>query len=300
MRYRAWWLGSLLGFATWAAVAQAPRVETLRFDDTTGQVAVASGRITGGDSVDLILAASGGERIVAVLEAGDLGYFNLLPPGSNDEAIFIGSTSGERFEGTLEQPGEYRFRIYQMRASARRGESFDYTLRVERTPARAAGAASSAAAYEETLTLHGVSYHVSSPNRARGNSLRIVPKGLADNSEIVRPVDGIVLGAEIADLDIDQAPEIYVYVREPGEDAKMSLVAFASNRNRSLSEIALPPLEDIPGATLGYGGHDAMAVVESTFARRFPIDSGRYRQIQYHLAKGEAGWILKFDRMDEF
>jgi hypothetical protein len=283
-----------------AVVAQAPRVERLRFDDATGQVAIASGRVAGSDSVDLVLEASGGERVVAVLAAGTNGYFNLLPPGSNGEAIFIGSTSGNRFEGTLQQPGEYRFRIYQMRASARRGESFDYTLRVERTPPPEARGSSSTTAYQETLAMHGVTYRVSSPNRLRGNTLRIVPEGLVDNSEIVLPVDGAVVGAEIADLDIDQAPEVYVYVRHSGDDGKLSLVAFSSNRNRSMSGIFLPPIEDVPGAAVGYSGHDAMAVVESAFARRFPIAGGKYRQLQYRLAKGESGWTLKFDRMDEY
>jgi hypothetical protein len=44
----------------------------------------------------------------------------------------------------------------------------------------------------------------------------------------------------------------------------------------------------------------AMAVVESEFAHRFPIGEGRMRQLQYRLVAGEAGWILKFDRMTEF
>lgn len=294
---RGWLLAAFAVMLAGGAMAQAPRSEPLRFD-AGGTVAVASGRVTGSDGIDLVLAARGGEHVVAVLEAGSNGYFNVLPPGSTGEAIFIGSTSGERFEGTLEQAGEYRFRIYQMRASGRRGESFEYTLRVERTaPAVAAGAAP---AFKQSLSLHGVSYDVSSPNLARGNSLRIVPRGLADNSEIVQPIDGIVTGAEIGDLDVDQAPEVYVYVRLPGDDARMALVAYSSNRNRSLSAIHLPPLEDVPGAAAGYAGRDGMAVVESAFARRFPLDGGRWRQLQYRLAKGEASWVLKFDRMDEF
>jgi hypothetical protein len=89
-------------------------------------------------------------------------------------------------------------------------------------------------------------------------------------------------------------------VREPGAEQRMSLVAYASNRNKSLSTIHLPPLEDVPGAAAGYAGHDAMAVVESVFARRFPIPGDKTRQIQYRLTQGEASWVLKFDRMDEF
>jgi hypothetical protein len=215
--------------------------------------------------------------------------------------MFIGSVEGNRYSGTLDAPGDYRFRIYQMRASARRGETTDYTLRVEVD--RGEQAAGSAG-FREVQSLHGISFEVTSPNRDRGNTLRIVPSGLVDDSEIVQPIDGIVVGAEVADLNIDPAPEIYVYVRPAGAGVgageTTTLVAYASNRNRSLSTIALPPLEDVPGASEGYAGGDAMAVIESRFARRFPIGDGRYRQLQYRLVKGEASWMLEFERMTEF
>jgi hypothetical protein len=259
--------------------------------------ALAKGRLVGDDTIDYVFTARGGENVTAVLESGSIGYFNVLPPGSSGEAIFIGSSAGNRFSGTLEAPGEYRFRVYQMRASARRGQATDYTLRVEVAPGDAAPAASG---FRELLQMHGITYEVTSPNLPRGNTLRIVPRGLADNSEIVQPIDGTVDGAEIADLSIDQAPEVYVYVRLPGDDRRLSLVAYASNRNKSLSTIFLPPLDDVPGAAVGHAGHDAMAVVESVFAWRFPIPGGRNRQLQYRLTQGEASWVLKFDRMDEF
>jgi hypothetical protein len=54
-------------------------------------------------------------------------YFNVLVPGG-DSALFVGSTSGETFEGTLPADGDYTVRTYLMRNAARRGESSDYTL----------------------------------------------------------------------------------------------------------------------------------------------------------------------------
>jgi hypothetical protein len=56
-------------------------------------------------------------------------------------------------------------------------------------------------------------------------------------------------------------------------------------------------------------GHDEFAVVEGTFVQRFPIygdgdvnarPSGRTRQLQYKLRRGEAGWVLKLDRVVEY
>ena len=55
-----------------------------------------------------------------------------MPPGSEAEAIFIGSTSGHTFEGGFDKPGQYRIRVYQMRSAARRGTVSDYTLSVRR------------------------------------------------------------------------------------------------------------------------------------------------------------------------
>ena len=56
-------------------------------------------------------------------------YFNVLPPGS-DEAMFIGSTSGNRFEAALPADGIYTIRVYLMRNAARRNETAQYTLQV--------------------------------------------------------------------------------------------------------------------------------------------------------------------------
>jgi hypothetical protein len=57
-------------------------------------------------------------------------YFNVLPPGSNDVAIFVGSTGGNEWTGQLAADGEYTIRVYLTRSAARRNESASYTLSV--------------------------------------------------------------------------------------------------------------------------------------------------------------------------
>jgi hypothetical protein len=113
----------------------------------------------------------------------------------------------------------------------------------------------------------------------------------------------------VADLNNDQSPEIYVYGREPGPQARGLLVAYSANNKKSLSEIYLPPLTEHQGASAGYNGHDEMAVLEGVFGRRFPIfgqggdpssPTGKTRQLQYKLTAGEAGWVLKLDKMIEY
>jgi hypothetical protein len=291
-------LGILLASSVPTHAADGIRKEAIQFAKGSSGASV-SGRITGDETVDYTLRAKAGQKLHVHLKAdSSMAYFNVLPPGSSGEAIFIGSTLGDTFEGTLEKDGEYTVRVYQMRAGARRGESAQYTLST-----RIDGAASAAAAkgFDQTLEMFGVSFHVSSPNAANGNTVTIKPSGLSkDNSAFTEEVTGVVLRAEVNDLNVDQSPEVYVYVKPPGDSARMQLVAYSANRKASLSSIYLPPIEDTPGAAKGFAGQDDMAVLEGVLARRFSIGGGKMRQLQYKLVPGEAGWQLKFDRMDEF
>ena len=178
------------------------------------------------------------------------------------------------------------------------------------TLALSSAAPSAAAAFDQTLELQGVTFHVSCPNDSSAPTLKIVPAGLAiDNSPITREVDGHVVLAEVADLDVDGSPELYVYAQSVGSGSYGSLVAYAANKRKSLSEIYLPPIADDPRAAKGYLGHDEFRVVESTLVRRFPVyrdgdnnakPTGGWRQIQYKLAAGEAGWLLRADKIVEY
>lgn len=295
------------------------RKEPVQFKPGTSQASIAA-HIKGDETVDYTLRAKAGQTMKAHLKATNpQAYFNVLPPGS-ETAIFVGSTSGDSFEGNLEADGEYTIRVYLMRAAARRNESAKYTLDVAITggaPAAASAAPAAAAAaptatapakpVDEKLELQGITFHVSSPNAASGNTVRIVPAGLAsDNAPIEQPVEGFVTGVEVGDINADLSPEVYVYVRSADAAARGSLIAYSANKKKSLSGIHLGELSDVPGATKGYAGHDDFAVVEGVLARRFPIQgadgkpTGKMRQLQYHLKPGEAGWVLKVDRVTEF
>jgi Periplasmic lysozyme inhibitor of I-type lysozyme len=164
--------------------------------------------------------------------------------------------------------------------------------------------------FDRTLTLQGISFRIRTPNDSSINTLELIPSGLeTDTRPIARKIDGQVTGVEAADLNADGSPEIYVYVNSAGSGSYGSLVAYAANRKKSLSEIYLPPIADDKVLSQGYMGHDEFAVVESTFVRRFPIyrdgdmqakPTGGMRQLQYKLVPGEAGWILKLDRKVEY
>jgi len=177
-------------------------------------------------------------------------------------------------------------------------------------PSKLPAAAAPDRPFDRTLALQGISFRVRTANDSSVNTLEIVSSGLQiDNSTITQEIDGQVTGAEVADLDANGSPEIYVYVNSAGSGSYGSLVAYAANRRKSLSQIYLPPVTENKPAARGYMGHDEFAVVESTFVQRFPIygdrdvnakPSGRVRQLQYKLRPGEAGWVLKLDRMVEY
>lgn len=56
-------------------------------------------------------------------------YFNVLSP-KGEEAIFNGSIHGSQFEGVAEETGEYKVRVYLMRAQARQKLSVPYRLKI--------------------------------------------------------------------------------------------------------------------------------------------------------------------------
>ena len=96
------------------------------------------GHLKGRETTDYVLRARAGQTMTVNLKTNNpSAYFNVLPPGS-EEAIFTGQVAGEHFEGTLPEDGDYRVRVYLVRAAGRRHESAKYTLTVKVTGGEAA------------------------------------------------------------------------------------------------------------------------------------------------------------------
>ncbi|MCU0750755.1 MAG: hypothetical protein MUF13_14545 [Akkermansiaceae bacterium] len=158
--------------------------------------------------------------------------------------------------------------------------------------------------FDKKEELQGITFQVFSPNLRSGNRLTVTPAGLeSDNRPIEMDVMGIITRMEVADLNVDGSPELYVY----GFDGtSQTLFAWSANKKKSLSQITLPDLDSTQSK--GYRGGDEYAVVEGILGRRFPIHddsapfkpTGKMRQVQYKLHTGEAGWLLKVDKMVEF
>jgi hypothetical protein len=166
----------------------------------------------------------------------------------------------------------------------------------------------SSSAFDKTLKLQGITFHVQCPNEGSLNNLTITPSGLElDNDPVkLKEIDGSVIGAEVGDLNGDGSPEIYIYVQSAGSGSYGTLIAYSANNKKSITPITLPELDD--KLAKGYMGHDEFSLVESTLARRFPIykeadtnaaPTGGTRQISYKLKAGEAGWLLVVDKVSE-
>ena len=165
-----------------------------------------------------------------------------------------------------------------------------------------------AGGFSRKLESNGLSFTISSPNKADGNTVTIKSHGLNNgDTPVTRVVGGAVSKVEMADLDGDGSPELFVYTTSPGSGSYGKAYAWSTNGKKVLTEIFITP----PGKKdlSGYMGHDEFAVIENSFARRFPVykkgdpnssPTGGWRQFQYKLKPGEAGWVLQIKRVDSF
>jgi len=155
--------------------------------------------------------------------------------------------------------------------------------------------------FNRTPKLQGLSFQVQSSGAGSQQQLTITTTGAKPPIKAIRQTaNGQVAGAEVADLNGNGLPEIYVFVQGAGSGSYGELVAYAAIKGSELSPITLQELTGAPAQ--GYQGHDRFEVVESCLVRHFPIykpgDSnakatGGKRQICYKLKAGEAGWILR-------
>jgi len=164
--------------------------------------------------------------------------------------------------------------------------------------------------FDKVLKLQGITFHVQATNEGSLNKLTITPSGLESVNDVIKQeIDGSVTGAEVADLNNDGSPEIYVYVNSAGSGSYGTLIAYSVNNKKSLSGIYLPALEDDKKNSVGYMGHDEFTIIENSFARRFPVykkednnanPTGGMRQLEYKLVPGEATWQLKLHKSTTF
>ncbi len=129
------------------------------------------------------------------------------------------------------------------------------------------------------------------------NSVSITPIGFQNAArDVMFEIKGRILKAEVDDLNNDIFPDLVLYVYEPGDKGKASVVGISSVNNETFAPISFPDIVNDPKLRLGYAGFDNFLLMEGSLMRRFPvhtIDStgakptGMMRQIQYKVFKDE-------------
>ena len=106
------------------SAVRAAAIETRRISFAPGtSSATVKGSISGDKTVDYTVRAKAGQTMSVMLKTSNpSNYFNVLPPGSNDVAVFVGSSGGNEWTGPLAADGEHTIRVYLMRSAARRNE----------------------------------------------------------------------------------------------------------------------------------------------------------------------------------
>ena len=157
------------------------------------------------------------------------------------------------------------------------------------------------------LSLFEIDVVVSSSGMESINTVKIQ---LGDaESEVSNEVDGLAYRAEIADINADQRPEVFVYISSAGSGSYGSMLGYVIDSQMNLVPINLPELGANESASAGYMGHDEFTVVETHLVRRFPLyksgdvnaaPSGGHRNVSYQLTADGDSWSLKVSRIDDY
>jgi len=145
-------LAAALSLPAVPAAAQ-PDIRQVQLQFPKGQSGgTVKGTITGHETVDYKLRASAGQTLNVKMGGRKTPpYFNVLPPGSTGEALFIGSRDGDVATLTLPASGDYAIRLYQMGAAKSSGRRTPFTLEVSITGTAAASSSGAAAQAEDPM-----------------------------------------------------------------------------------------------------------------------------------------------------
>ncbi|BCS33640.1 hypothetical protein TBR22_A28670 [Luteitalea sp. TBR-22] len=136
-------LGALSLASTAIAQPPPPKAERVAFAAGASSAAI-KGQLKGDETIDYVVKAAAGQTITVTLAPTNKSTsFNVLPPGSADAAMYV-SDGAASYKGRLPADGDYKVRVYLIRAIARRGAATSYALTIGVTGAPLRPLASSA------------------------------------------------------------------------------------------------------------------------------------------------------------
>ena len=170
-----------------------------------------------------------------------------------------------------------------------------------------AATASAGQEFSRTLKRNDITFAVSSGNDGSRATVGVTASTSGETSKVSRQIDGLVTRAEVADLDGDLAPEVYVWVESTGSGSYGSLVGYVADKQASLSEITMPSLQSDARIAEGYMGHDEFRILRTNdLIRRFPLyrpgdsnarPTGGRRTRYYALEREGTGFVLRVVRV---
>lgn len=114
--------------------------------------------------------------------------------------------------------------------------------------------------------------------------------------------------AEVADLNGDGMPELYLFTLSMGNGGYQTLLGFAVTKDRRLVPIRYKEPADNTKVMRGYRGFDEYFIVGNELIRRFPIyrgddepqccPTGGHRLLYYKLVPDSNGFRLKLSRTE--
>ena len=122
---------ALAGSVQAGEVPSAPRKERVVFAKGASSATI-KGTLKGAADVDYLVRAAAGQTLEVKLQpTNPQNYFNVLPPGSANVAMYASNMTGDSsWSAVLPADGDYAIRVYLMRPAARRNEASKYTLTV--------------------------------------------------------------------------------------------------------------------------------------------------------------------------
>jgi hypothetical protein len=146
------------------------------------------------------------------------------------------------------------------------------------------------------------------PNGQSISNIKVVSQDFEYNlNETIQDADP-VREVIIADLDGNGFDEIYIFTTSAGSGSHGNVIAFSSNKDKSLSMINFPDIQEGDKRFAGYMGHDSFVIINRKLRRGFPVylegdsnskSTGGRRAITYGLSPGEAARQLKIEKVEE-
>jgi hypothetical protein len=106
-----------------------PKPERVQFAKGTSSKRI-KGSIRGDQSRLFVVNVAAGQKMhVKLISSNASANFNVTSPGA-EQAMFIGSSSGNEFNGMIPSSGDYQINLYLMRSAARRNKVANFSLTV--------------------------------------------------------------------------------------------------------------------------------------------------------------------------